>query len=916
YGTLVGVEPGTDVQLDTSQATALFNNKNVGNNKTVTVSNLDLTGDDAAMYTIGSQTTQANISPRNLTLSNFVANDKVYDGNTIVTGAGFDDDRINDDVLSFTYNVAFENADAGIDKQVLFTNITISGGTDQNNYTLVSTSGVATATITPRPLAITADSKSKKFGEDDPALTYTLTSGSLIGNDTFSGAPEREPGEDLGEYAILQGTLTAGSNYAITFTQGVFTIQPADLIVFIVPQAAITAGAQWSIDGETWYNSGTALPLAPGDYTVQFSEIDANAWYTPDPVSVEHGAQTEITGTYVEKYFLTMLEPQGNGSVTPAPGVYDYPVNQEVNLSATPDDDWVFQHWLINGNTVANNPYNITITENTEVQAVFAEDMTEYLLTLNTEGEGSVLVNGDTYTQPMTFVNGSQVLLEAVAEQGWIFTGWEGDLTGSENPTSIIIDGDKNITATFEFVAFDVTFNIVDDEGDPIEGASVLLGEIINEPGDYVFEDVPPGIYNYIVSKTGYITVSSEVEISEDTIIDVTLVPGVSPQYTITFLITNEDGFLVNDAVVTFAGITNPEGNYVFPGIEAGLYSYSVEREGYYTATGNVSVSADMTVPVVLEFSFYLLEIEHEGLGITVPDVGIYEVDKDTIVTLQAFSVENSLFSKWVVDGNEYFDTQIEFIMDSDKLAVAHFDSTATYKLSIVVEGEGTTIPAEGDYYYGFDQVVELIALDANENYSFLKWVVDGIDYFENQINVVMNDDIIATAIFTENTFYTLDIEIEGEGTTDPEPGVYQYLEGTEIELSAIADEGYAFVRWEINGEEFLTSVISVQMNENKNAKAVFDIESIVDDSFTRFYDVIVYPVPSAETITMRFEGYSGKAFVEIFDLNGRMVRQLQIQNIIPAHEETIMISDLEPGVYSLKIQLQNEIIIKRFIVR
>ncbi|MFN2396803.1 MAG: YDG domain-containing protein, partial [Bacteroidales bacterium] len=31
YGTLAGVEPGTDVQLDASAASALFNTKNAGN---------------------------------------------------------------------------------------------------------------------------------------------------------------------------------------------------------------------------------------------------------------------------------------------------------------------------------------------------------------------------------------------------------------------------------------------------------------------------------------------------------------------------------------------------------------------------------------------------------------------------------------------------------------------------------------------------------------------------------------------------------------------------------------------------------------------------------------------------------------------------------------------------------------------
>ena len=80
----------------------------------------------------------------------------------------------------------------------------------------------AKVTITPRPLAIVADAKSKTLGADDPALTYTATG--LLAGDTITGALAREAGNAVGTYAILQGTLTAGGNYEIAFTGAVFTI--------------------------------------------------------------------------------------------------------------------------------------------------------------------------------------------------------------------------------------------------------------------------------------------------------------------------------------------------------------------------------------------------------------------------------------------------------------------------------------------------------------------------------------------------------------------------------------------------------------------------------------------------------------------------------------------------------------------
>jgi hypothetical protein len=51
-----------------------------------------------------------------------------------------------------------------------------------------------------------------------------LTSGSLVNGDGLSGALTRQPGEAIGTYAILQGTLTAGPNYALGYTSASLTI--------------------------------------------------------------------------------------------------------------------------------------------------------------------------------------------------------------------------------------------------------------------------------------------------------------------------------------------------------------------------------------------------------------------------------------------------------------------------------------------------------------------------------------------------------------------------------------------------------------------------------------------------------------------------------------------------------------------
>lgn len=82
--------------------------------------------------------------------------------------------------------------------------------------------------VSPKPITITPDSgQSKVYGTADPVLTYSCSEELLPGN-TFTGELSREIGEDAGSYRITLGTLSAGNNYSIVFTQDIlFTITRA-----------------------------------------------------------------------------------------------------------------------------------------------------------------------------------------------------------------------------------------------------------------------------------------------------------------------------------------------------------------------------------------------------------------------------------------------------------------------------------------------------------------------------------------------------------------------------------------------------------------------------------------------------------------------------------------------------------------
>jgi Divergent InlB B-repeat domain len=66
-------------------------------------------------------------------------------------------------------------------------------------------------------------------------------------------------------------------------------------------------------------------------------------------------------------------------------------------------------------------------------------------LTVNTVGSGSVAKSPN---QPTYYLN-DVVQLTANPASGWIFDHWSGDLSGSVNPATILIDGDKVVTAVF-----------------------------------------------------------------------------------------------------------------------------------------------------------------------------------------------------------------------------------------------------------------------------------------------------------------------------------------------------------------------------------------------------------------------------------------------------------------------------------
>ena len=133
--------------------------------------------------------------------------------------------------------------------------------------------GSTTVTINPRAISVTVKGASKIYGEADPEA-FEYETKDLVGNDTLTDITvSRADGENAGTYDITATQPDdANSNYAITFTDGIFTINPKEI------------GIQWGNTAFT-YNGAEQKPqavatgLINGDtceLTVSGGQVNAN----------------------------------------------------------------------------------------------------------------------------------------------------------------------------------------------------------------------------------------------------------------------------------------------------------------------------------------------------------------------------------------------------------------------------------------------------------------------------------------------------------------------------------------------------------------------------------------------------------------------------------------------------------------
>ncbi|SFM64869.1 Por secretion system C-terminal sorting domain-containing protein [Flavobacterium succinicans] len=374
---------------------------------------------------------------------------------TIVTsrGTGTKTYAVTAGSLPSGFSLSSAGQITGISTQIADSNFTVTA-TDANNciatYNYVLKLNQIPITVTATP------SQTKVYGESDPVLTYTV-SPSLLPGDSFTGALARVSGEDIGNYAINQGSLSAGSKYLITFVGTNFTITAKPITVTATPSQtkvygatdpifdytvspslvgsdAIT-GALTRVAGENigTYTINQGSLSAGSNYTISYA--DANFTITAKPITVTATpSQTKVYGT-TDPAFTYTVSPNlvgsdaFTGALTRVAGenIGNYAITQG-NLSA--GSNYTISY-ISKDFAITAKPIIVTADPSQTKEYGTANPVYSYTVSPS-------LVSGDSFTGTLTRTSGENIGIYAITQ---------GSLSAGSNYTITYVSKDFTITA-------------------------------------------------------------------------------------------------------------------------------------------------------------------------------------------------------------------------------------------------------------------------------------------------------------------------------------------------------------------------------------------------------------------------------------------------------------------------------------
>lgn len=241
---------------------ATYADKYAGDNKKVTLTNPVATageGTSLANYdiTTNADSLYATISKIELTIDYLLTTSKVYDGNVTasvsdVQASGY----IGDDNtrLSISVTATYDDSNASINRIISI--VFAVSGPESINYWTEDPEDVS-GIIEKRYLTITADDKTKVYGEETPASSYSISATNGDNDGTFVTADDESASNititipsvtNAGNYTISATVENNNENYYLSAVEGSYTITKRPVTVTLKEQGGVYGTPDLGVD--------------------------------------------------------------------------------------------------------------------------------------------------------------------------------------------------------------------------------------------------------------------------------------------------------------------------------------------------------------------------------------------------------------------------------------------------------------------------------------------------------------------------------------------------------------------------------------------------------------------------------------------------------------------------------------------
>ncbi len=544
-------------------------------------------------------------------------------------------------------------------------------------------------------------------------------------------------------------------------------------------------------------------------------------------------ANKDITAVFSEIEYTVEIDIEGEGAVWLDGVPYTAPVTivagETIQLEAIPDQYNSFDVW--EGDlTGAQLTENLYVDSNKLITANFKRD-TE-VLTVNIVEEGTVEVDGITYTGPQVIDSGETVTLEAVPEPYYHFARWEGDLTGGETVQQLFVDDDREVTAVFQRDTHTINLTI-NGNGDVMVGQGTVIGidPFVVEGGETISLIAEAAEFWHFQEWTGDIT-GTDTEIVFLVDRDFNLSANFEEDtYLLTIDIIGDgrvflEGFLqYTDPLELIAGDTieleaEPDDFWQFKRWGGDLSGDDPLNQ--------VFIDSDKVIEAVFQPDTHILTVDIFGEGDVLVDGDTYTgplvVNGGETRTLTAQPAEFWHFTGWTGDLSGV-EMEKELFFPDDRQVNAWFQQD-THLVNIDIQGGGTVL-VDGDSYLAPVEVLggETISLEAISDrfYHFSHWEGD-LTSTDKTAEIMVDSEKNISAIFERDT-YILTADFVGAGQLEVDGTVYQdpmvVIAGDTVELEAVADQFWHFKSWggELSGSELVKDLF---IDEDKFVELLF----------------------------------------------------------------------------------------------